>query len=95
MTDYYAIKVMHPAESIEVSDRIEWCKENDVFFFTQSIMGYHVAGEYYTEEEMKSTGIIKIPMGEIDLSAMVPMNIGTVFAFKTEEDVTGFKLTWT
>lgn len=99
MTDYYAIKVMHPVESLEVSERIEWCKENGIEFFNRTILGCHVGGRFYIAEEMQETGVLqigsKIGEAEIDLSTLPAINIGMVFVFKLEEDALAFKLAWT
>ena len=96
MPDYYAIKVMHPAESIEISERIKWCKENDLDFFNVSIMGIFFDGVYYTSDEMQEIGTLNISSGiAIDLANMTPKNIGMAFVFKDKADVTAFKLRWT
>ncbi len=95
MVDFYAIKVMHPAESIEIFERIEWCKENDLDFFNASIMGILIADVYYTADEMQKLKTLSLAPGiEIDLSNMTPKNIGMAFLFKNEADVTAFKLRW-
>lgn len=94
MADLYAVKVMYTAATKEVSDRIEWCKENNIDFFIKSLFGCYIAGKYYTEEEMKEVGTLFLGGVEIDLHKKSPTNTGTVFIFYSEEDVTGFKLTW-
>ena len=97
---YYCIKVMHVAESMEIADRIEWCVENDLDFFNQGVRGIKVGDVFYEEVEMKEVGVLTLldsngnPGGEIDLSQMPPINIGMIFAFKDEIDVTAFKLRW-
>ncbi len=99
MSEYYAIKVMHPAESLEISERIEWCKENSIEFFNRTILGCYIAGRFYTSEEMRETGVLqigaKIGEAEIDLSTLPPINIGMAFVFHSKEDAVAFKLAWT
>lgn len=93
--DYYAIKVMHIAESIEIAERIEWCKENKIEFFPVSILGCFVAGNHYTAEEMQEIGVLTLGEGaEIDLSTLPPINIGMGFVFYNEVDACAFKLKW-
>ena len=98
MIDYYAVKVMHPAEAIEIADRIEWCVENEIKFFNSSIMGCRIAGKFYTAEEMLKIGVLRlsnaIGEAEIDLSTLPPKNIGMAFVFHAEEDAVAFKLRW-
>lgn len=97
---YFAVKAMFPAESVEIAERIEWCKENEMDFIPVNIRGIKVGEIFYEEDEMKDIGILElqddagVTKGEIDLSTMPPINIGMGFAFKSEEDVTAFKLRW-
>lgn len=98
--DYYAIKVMHPAESIEITERIEWCKENEITWFPKTIRGTIVGGVHYEEEEMQKIGKLLlqddngVTLGEIDLSTLPPINIGMGFVFHNEIDAVAFKLRW-
>lgn len=90
---------MHVAESTEIAERIEWCVENDLKFFNQGIRGIKVGGVFYEEIEMKEIGLLVLSnnnggSGEIDLAQMPPINIGMIFAFNDEIDVTAFKLRW-
>lgn len=96
---YYCIKVMHVAESMEIAERIAWCIENELKFFNQGIRGIKIGGIFYEEEEMKEIGLLVLHSdnggsGEIDLAQMPPINIGMIFAFHNEIDVTAFKLRW-
>jgi len=93
--EYFAVKVMHVAESIEIAERIEWCKENDIEFFPVNISGCFIAGKHYTKEEMQETGVLYLGEGaEIDLSTLPPINIGMGFVFHDEIDACAFKLQW-
>ena len=96
---YYCVKVMHVAESMEIAERIEWCVENELKFFNQGIRGIKVGNVFYEETEMKEIGLLTLSddnggSGEIDLLTMPPINIGMIFAFNNEIDVTAFKLRW-
>jgi len=98
-SDYYAVKVMFPAESMEVTERIDWCKENEIEWFPTNIRGIKVADVYYEEEEMQEIGVLTLhgkngDKGEIDLSTMPPINIGMGFVFHNEIDAVAFKLRW-
>lgn len=92
---------MHVAESPEMAERLEWCVENDLKFFNQGIRGIKVGGKFYEEDEMKEVGVLTLldnngnPGGEINLAQMPAINIGMIFAFNDEIDVTAFKLRWT
>lgn len=97
--DYYAVKAMFPAESYEIQERIEWCKENEITFFNVNIRGCTFAGKHYTEEEMKEIGTITLDDGkkniaEINLRTLPPKNIGMGFVFHDEMDAIAFKLRW-
>lgn len=87
---WYGIKVFNYPGSIEIEERIKWCNDNKINFITTSLRGIEFAGEKYTEEEMKSIGIIK----GIDLSKMAPIAIGTAFFFTNKDDASLFKLVW-
>ena len=92
---YFAVKVMHIAESIEIAERIEWCKENSIEFFPVSILGCYTAGKYYTKEEMQEVGELEIGEGAfINLATLPPINIGMGFVFYNEIDACAFKLQW-
>lgn len=97
---YYAVKAMFPAESIEIADRIEWCKDNEVKFSNVSIMGCFLNGRHYTSEEMQETGVLTYSdtdgneVAEINLSTLPPINIGIGFVFFNETDAIAFKLRW-
>ena len=95
---FYAIKVLYPVESTEMADRIDWCKENKMDFFNQSIMGCMFANKYYTEEEMREIGTLTLNeqgnVAEIDLDRLPPKCIGCAFVFKNEMDAIAFKLRW-
>ena len=93
---YYAVKVMFPAESIEIQNRIEWCKENNIPFFNVSINGCFINGTHYTDTEMKKIGTLVLGdnVAEIDLQNLPPKNIGMGFVFNDELDAIAFKLRW-
>lgn len=97
---YYAIKVMYPVESMEITERIEWCTESEINWFPKTIRGTIVAGVHYEEEEMKKIGVLLLQngggetKGEIDLSTLPPINIGMIFVFHNEIDAVAFKLRW-
>ena len=93
--EYFAIKVMHVAESTEITERIEWCKENDIEFVPVNIGGCYIGGKYYTEEEMQEVGEIEIGKGAfINIATFPPINIGMGFVFYNEIDAFAFKLQW-
>jgi hypothetical protein len=97
--EYYAVKSMFVAESIETAERIEWCNEYNINFFNTAIMGTVIGGKPYTSDEMKEIGIMEfsengITKAEIDLSTLPPKNIGMGFVFHTEQDAVAFKLRW-
>ena len=99
-SDYYAVKVMYPVESIEVTERIDWCRESEIEWFPKTIRGTKVGDVHYEEEEMKEIGILSLKgdngdtLGEIDLSTLPPINIGMIFVFHNEIDAVAFKLRW-
>jgi len=104
MTDkptYFAVKSMYPAESMEIAQRIEWCKTNEIQWFSTAILGVKVGEVFYEKEEMQEIGELElkdnsgVTQGIIDLSTLPPKNIGIGFVFYNEVDASAFKLAWT
>lgn len=108
--DYYGIKISYPAHSDEVYEMIEWCKENEIDFFTRSLrvmtsysrmkpfMKIRKSNVVITEEEMADKDSITVKIdGEdwvFEKERMRFGETGTSFFFAAEEDVVAFKLRW-
>ena len=109
-TDYYGIKIGHPAHSDEVFDMIEWCKENEIEFFTRPLrvmtsysrmkpfMKIRNSNVIITEEEMADKDSIRVDIdGEdwvFEKECMRFGETGTAFFLSSETDVMAFKLRW-
>ncbi len=108
--DYYGIKIGHPAHSNEVFDMIEWCKENEIDFFTKPLrimtsysqmkpfMKIRNSDVIITEEEMADNNKITVDIDGEDWvfkkEYMRFSETGTAFFLSNQTDAMAFKLRW-
>lgn len=108
--DYYGIKIGHPAHSNEVFDIIEWCKENEIEFFTRPLrimtsysrmkpfIKIRNSDVIITEEEMADKDSITVDInGEdwvFEKERMRFGETGTAFFLSSQADAMAFKLRW-
>jgi hypothetical protein len=99
MTDYYAIEILKPSYDIEVMEMVNWCVDNDVEFFTQSVKGMKILDRVFKKDDiLEAEGVLDFEDGnKVTLENVEEYRfkvVGTVFLFNTEKDVTAFKLRW-
>ena len=108
--DFYKLRTKYASYSNEVYEMIEWCKENDIQFFTKQLQILTSYSHMKPLQKLKSNNIIITDEDMADKDSITIDIDGedwifekekmrfagdnTAFYFNTEEDVMAFKLRW-